>query len=82
VLGKAGALGLGWHNPAAVIGGTNLLATQTVQRAMMGDLAAQKAIQALVEAHPEVADAVQMIARNAATTGWDGSSIARIQSIP
>jgi hypothetical protein len=70
-IGKAAALGLGWHNPAAVvgsIGGANLLATQTVQRAMMGDTGAQKAIVKLVEAHPEMAKTIQMIVRNAATT--------------
>jgi hypothetical protein len=54
--GKAAALGLGWHNPAAVvgsIGGANLLATQTVQRAMMGDTVAQKTIQSLISQHSE-----------------------------
>lgn len=50
------------------IGGANLQATQTVQRAMMGDAQAQKAIQSLIAAHPEAASAVQMLIRNAATT--------------
>jgi hypothetical protein len=70
-LGKAAVLGLGWHNPAAVvgsIGGANLLATQTVQRAMMGDTGAQKALQALIAAHPGVSAAVQAIVRNLAAT--------------
>ena len=59
------------HNPVGVlggIGGANLLATQTVQRAMMGDTAAQKAIQALIKAHPEASAAIQTVIRNAATT--------------
>ena len=75
-IGKAAALGLGWHNPAAVvgsIGGANLLATQTVQRAMMGDTVAQKAIQTLIAAHPGMVGMVQMIMRNAATTGVGNS---------
>ena len=53
---------------AAVIGGGNLLATRTVQRAMMGDTAAQKAITAMLDAHPEMAAAVQTAVRNAVTT--------------
>jgi len=70
---RMGAIGYGVlsHNPVGVIGGiggASLLATQTVQRAMMGDTAAQKAIQALIEAHPEAAAAIQTVIRNAATT--------------
>jgi hypothetical protein len=76
--GKAAALGLGWHNPAAVvgaIGGANLLAAQTVQRAMMGDTAAQRAIASMMEHHPEMSAMVQMILRNAATVASAASTV-------
>jgi hypothetical protein len=59
------------HHPVAtvgVVGGANLLATKTAQRAMMGDTAAQEAFQALIEAHPDAAAAIQTVIRNAATT--------------
>jgi hypothetical protein len=70
-IGKAAVLGLGWHNPAAVVGSigvANLLAIQTVQRAMMGDTGAQKAVQSLISTHPEMLPAIQMIIRNATAT--------------
>lgn len=77
-IGRVGALleapfhlpALAAHLPAVAgtIAGGNALATQTAQRFMMGDTAAQKAIQALLAAHPESAVAVQTVLRNAATT--------------
>jgi hypothetical protein len=65
------ALAYGTYAPvraASVLAGGNLLATETVQRAMMGDTVAQEAIQKLIEAHPETAAAIQTVIRNAATT--------------
>jgi hypothetical protein len=57
---RAGTLG--------AVGGANLLATQTVQRALMGDTAAQKAIAQLLQDHPESAAAIQTLIRSASTT--------------
>ncbi len=52
----------------SVLAGGNLLATETAQRALMGDAAAQAAIGDLLEKHPEMTAAIQMVVRNAATT--------------
>jgi len=76
-IGKIGAvgLGLGLHTPVATgaaIGGANVLATETIQRAVMGDTAAQKAIQALIAAHPNSVAAIQTIVRNVAANGAVG----------
>jgi hypothetical protein len=54
---------------AAAVGGVaHGLASELAQKAMMGDTDAQKVLQMLLKAHPEMTAAVQMVIRNAATT--------------
>lgn len=48
--------------------GSNLLATKTAQKALMGDTAAQRAIVDLLKKHPEAAESVQRALRQAAAT--------------
>lgn len=48
---------------AAVVAGSNLLATKTIQKALMGDLAAQRTVASAVEKNPKVADQVSRMMR-------------------
>lgn len=53
---------------STVLIASNLLATKTAQKALMGDTAAQKAITELLEKHPDAAEAVERALRQAAAT--------------
>jgi hypothetical protein len=55
------------HSLGAIAGG-NALATKTIQRAAMGDTAAQKVMSDLIAAHPEAADLINSTIKNYATT--------------
>lgn len=65
-----GGVGVGFGLPAAVITvlGGNALATKTMQRALLGDTAAQKILQNLAASNPAAARAIEASLRNAATT--------------
>lgn len=67
VTGASAYLG---HLPgvAAVLGGGNLLATKTAQKALYGDTILQKTMQALIAKHPEMAEALGYAGRSALTT--------------
>lgn len=65
-----GGLGVG-AGPIAALGavlGGNAMATKTVQRALLGDTAAQKILKNLAAKNPEMSRAIEASLRNAATT--------------
>lgn len=57
---------------AAITLGANALATKTVQRAVMGDTAAQKALSKMIDQHPNMARVVNTLMRGAAATQAGG----------
>jgi hypothetical protein len=72
LVGGAGLLGVGAvGGPAAAAGvlvGGNLLATKTVQKALLGDTTAQRKIVEMMEKHPESIEAIQRAIQTAAAT--------------
>lgn len=72
LLGGAGIVGVGATAGPVAAGGAlvvaNLLATKTIQKALMGDTAAQKVISDLIEKNPKYADAIRSAMQNAAAT--------------
>jgi hypothetical protein len=50
------------------VGGAQMLSTKTMQKALMGDLAAQKMVTDFLENNPTIAEDVGRLVRNTSTT--------------